>query len=214
MKQEKLIRLLKTFDKALLPGLESHKKMAPKNRIHKDYEPEPINSVKSAVLILLSPDKQNGGFRFPLILRKKDNSVHSGQVSLPGGRYEKQDENLSRTALREAEEEIAANSDDVHLLNRLSPLYIPVSNFTVYPFIGFTQSPDYRPEPREVEDILSLPLKELVRASKETKLIYTRSYQVEAPFFVFEKIKIWGATAMILQEFKDILQLVGLSENL
>ena len=42
-------------------------------------------------------------------------STHSGEVSFPGGKWEEQDKNLHETALRESNEEINLNTDDVVL---------------------------------------------------------------------------------------------------
>jgi len=41
---------------------------------------------------------------------------------------------------------------------------------------------------------------------KETKSVNTIYGTIDAPFMCFEHLELWGATAMILQEFSDILR--------
>ncbi len=103
---------------------------------------------------------------FPLILRPAYDGVHSGQVAFPGGRYEKTDENLIRTALREAQEEIGLRLNDVKVLGILTELFIPASNFYVLPVVAtIPYRPDFYPDPREVEDIFEIKLKDISDAS-------------------------------------------------
>jgi hypothetical protein len=63
--------------------------------------------------------------------------IHSGQISLPGGKAEKTDPGPAFTALREAREEIGIDPEKVTIIGRLTDLYIPPSNYVVSPFIGY-----------------------------------------------------------------------------
>ena len=119
-----------------LPGLLSQLKMAPVTRINELKMPSNNDTRKSAVLILFYP--KNNQTTIALIKRSVDNSVHSGQISFPGGKVEKDDLSLAHTALREANEEIGINLVTVKIIGKLSKLYIPPSNFDVYPIIGIT----------------------------------------------------------------------------
>jgi len=187
-----------------LKGLASHKKLAPEGRFLPEYASEPENSVKSAVMILLHPDK-SGELSFPVIRRTADKTVHSRQISFPGGRYEPEDKVFSVTAIRETSEEIGIKSEDVEVLAQLSPLYIPVSNYTVYPFVGFLPYlPEYVPAVREVSEILEIKFTEIQNLRVETKTVQAGTRTIDAPFLIFENVQLWGATAMIIQEFSDI----------
>ncbi len=189
-----------------MPGTKAHLEMVPKDGIPQRFNADPKHAVKSAVMILLH-ENENGKLSFPVILRQKDNSVHSGQISLPGGRFEAADIDLKQTALRETEEEIGISSSSVRILGKLSSLYIPVSNFEVHPYIAWLKNkPDYRASENEVAQIYDIKLDELIHAEIKTEIVTVRQKQIEAPFFIFGQVKIWGATAMILNEFLHLLK--------
>lgn len=200
------IEKLRNLSPDKLSGKKSHLKFAPSGRIRADYTPEPSGARKSAVMILICPDN-SGGYTFPLIQRSKDKSAHSEQISLPGGKYELYDKDLFDTALRETYEEIGVETADVNLITQLSTLYIPVSNFSVFPFVGYCpETPEFRPSGNEVAKLFHIPLAELLNFRKETKSVNTIYGTIDAPFMCFEHLELWGATAMILQEFSDILR--------
>ena len=190
-----------------LPGLESHLKFVPENRIDKNYIPTPEGAVKSSVLILLYPN--SGNIYIPVIKRVKSKSIHSGQISLPGGHYEKYDRSIINNALREANEEIGLEKFDVEILGELTPLYIPVSNFTVFTVLGcIDYCPEFIPNKDEVEKILNIDIEEFKNPLITNETIHIRNTKVKAPFYNFKNVKVWGATAMILSEFADILKSV------
>ena len=188
-----------------LPGLEAHLKMASASRLRLKMQPNE-KTRRSAVLILFYPFRQE--IYLPLILRPKYDGVHAGQMAFPGGRYEKTDENLIRTALREAQEEIGIKAADVKVLGTLTELFIPPSNFFVLPVIGkLDYKPDFYPDPREVEAIVEVSLEEL----KDEKIIgatqlEVRGMTVDAPFYDIQGHKVWGATAMMISELLTVLR--------
>ena len=195
-----LINNIKANLQNALPGFEAHKILAPSNRqdlINKSNQ----NSRKiSAVLILLYPD--NDKIYIPLIRKQTNNGVHSGQISFPGGKYESGDLTTDITAIRETEEEIGVDRNDITILGKLSNIYIPVSNFQVEPYIGYINyKPDFIAQPQEVDEIINIEFHEIINHKLETKEIQTSAFTVDAPFMVFDKTQIWGATAMILYEF-------------
>ena len=151
------IEKLKTRLNEPLPGSSAHDKMASETRL-KLKMPSPNEKTReSAVLILFYPS-DNQVF-IPLILRPQYDGVHGGQMAFPGGRAEKEDENLIRTALREAQEEIGVRVSDVTILGKLTKLYIPPSNFYVQPVVGFmARRPDFFPDPREVDKVIEIAL--------------------------------------------------------
>ena len=197
-------KLIEVF-KDDLPGFDSQIKLAPKSRgILKDHA-EIINPKRSAVLILLYP--QNGSVYVPFIKRVTDGSMHSGQIAFPGGKYEKVDENIQNTAKRESEEEVGINKDDVKILKELTPLYIPVSNYIVQPVVGMIDyKPNFVPNSDEVDQIFEIKINELSESYIVCKEFTVRDSKITAPFFILNDIEIWGATAMILSEFIDIIK--------
>jgi 8-oxo-dGTP pyrophosphatase MutT (NUDIX family) len=187
-----------------LPGIRAHKKMAPPERIHSNYTPEPANAPESAVLILLYEDEQ--GLHIPLIKRSSNGGVHSGQIGLPGGKAEPADPDHIYTALRETEEEIGVKLSKQDVLGELSPLYIPVSNFIVRPVIAyFPQKPKFNINPAEVDEIHSISLDGFLKTEVTIKKLRLGNRSMDIPFFCIGKTEIWGATAMIISELKEIL---------
>ncbi len=200
-----LITELKNRLREELPGSQAHILMAPEQvtdlpRISKD------TTGKAGVLILLFPRK--GELSIALIKRTEYPGPHSGQISLPGGKSEKDDRSLIITALREAREETGIETENIEIVGTLTPLYIPVSDLEVLPVVGYSEfQPDFEINTREVEYIILMPLKFLL--SKENKKIMktlnVRGESVTVPGFLFRDEYIWGATAMILSEFREIL---------
>lgn len=160
---------------------------------------------RSAVLILFYPYR--GEIYLPLILRPIYDGVHAGQMAFPGGRMERTDENLIRTALREAQEEIGIRVTDVQVLGQLTELYIPPSNFFVQPVVGVMKHrPDFYPDPREVEEVVEVPLATFLDETivGDTQ-IEVRGVLIDAPFFQIQNHKVWGATAMMISELLAVI---------
>ncbi len=187
-----------------LPGVVSHAKMAPSNRLENELKPND-RTRRSAVLILFYPH-QNQVY-LPLILRPKYDGVHAGQMAFPGGRYETIDRDLVQTALREAQEEIGIKAADVVVLGQLSEIYIPPSNFLALPVVGFLPyRPDYYPDSREVETVFEVNINEM----NDEKIIGTmtmnvRNVEITAPYYDIQSNKIWGATAVMISELLDVV---------
>ena len=198
-----------------LPGIVAQKKMAPLFRLHEIMD-KPLNekeAKKAAVLILFYPDT-NGITNFVLIERVVYSGVHSGQISFPGGKRDFDDKTFWDTALREAQEEVGVEKSNVKKIKELSKFYIPPSNFVVYPFVGFVSNkPSFVKEIKEVEKIIEIPLSKLLDPKNETKGIVSISYvgEINVPMYVFENVQVWGATAIILSEMKELI-LIALKE--
>lgn len=156
--------------------------------------------------LFFSTQKKNN-INTVLIERNIYKGVHSGQISLPGGKYEKSDINLIATALREAEEEIGINSTKVEVLGKLTPLYVPVSNFQIMPIVGFVSSePNFKPDPIEVNALIEVKLSDLFDPAKsKVENLFRDNYNIVSPYFEVGKHHVWGATAMILSEFREVL---------
>ena len=192
-----------------LPGQEAQFKMAFKRRAEElRLNPAPPPDAKVAsVLNLLH--YHEGAWRTLLIQRSANpRDRHSGQVSFPGGRYEESDLNLTNVALRETHEEVGVSPLQVEVLGRLTELYIPVSNFVVHPFVGVLLGPpDFRPQPGEVEMILtpSLTIFSQPENRKIADLTVGQGITLkDVPYFDVEGRMVWGATAMILSEFLEL----------
>jgi len=140
-----------------------------------------------------------------LIKRPATMKHHAGQVAFPGGQIDQEEEPLE-TALRETWEEIGIAADQIDVLGTLSELFVDVSGFLIKPFVGWTdERPEFILNPFEVEKILLFPLLSIRDALAETEL-ETVSGRLKVPCFPFEGEVIWGATAMILSEFYDVLE--------
>jgi 8-oxo-dGTP pyrophosphatase MutT (NUDIX family) len=191
-----------------LPGEKAQLLMGSGIRMNElRFMPMDESTKKSGVMILLYPFKKV--IFSVLILRAKYEGTHSGQVALPGGKYEITDADLIQTALRETTEEIGVESGDIKVLGQLTPLYIPPSNFIVHPAVGYI---NYRPafvaDKCEVCDIIEYRLSELLKIENvKTKEFNVREDMVfTAPYFDIDGNVVWGATAMILSEFKEVLK--------
>ena len=170
----------------------------------------PANARASAVLVLLFRMAEE--LHVLLMKRKEDKGAHSGQVSFPGGRQETSDADLRATALREAQEEVGILSAEVDILGALTPLYIPVSNFNVYPYVGYAnERPQYNLSKQEVAYVMEVPVSKLFHESRKTVtdvvspavpgvIRQVKAYKLE------DGTIIWGATAMIISELEVLLQ--------
>lgn len=192
-----------------LPGTQAQLKMTSNRRLREMMDIQRIDkAIKSSVLILLYPGRENGLPNFVVTLRQTYNGIHSGQISLPGGRFESSDKDLLQTALRETHEEIGIDPEVIFVIGKLTELYIPPSNYLVQPFVGFTlKYPEFHIQQTEVEKIFEIEVTQLLDDSAiMEKEFFTTRGQLSAPSFVINGSNIWGATAMILSEFKEILR--------
>ncbi|TVZ27604.1 8-oxo-dGTP pyrophosphatase MutT (NUDIX family) [Gillisia sp. Hel_I_86] len=194
-----------------LPGVEAQHKLAPLLRL-KELARTDINAKKpskAGVMAVFYPNKDEIT-NLVLILRKTYKGVHSNQVGFPGGRVENFDKNLKYTALRETEEEVGIPQSEVRVLKKLTKLYIPPSNFWVHPYVGLIdRTPELVPQESEVEKILEVDLEDFMDErnliSQELSTSYAKNIQV--PAFSLNGHVVWGATAMMLSELKDLLKL-------
>ena len=164
-------------------------------------------SYKRASVIIFCFQDNSGNISFPLIKRQLYDGAHSGQISLPGGKKDEKDKNLWETAKRELNEELGVDLSYIKKIKKLKSIYIPPSNFLVTPFIAYSKKiPDFKINKREVAELIILKIKDLILFKKVYQSV-TNSYlnNVKVPGYKLNKNFIWGATAMILKEFKHIL---------
>ena len=190
-----------------LPGKSAQKIMLIKPRNPIKYSSNSECANPAAVLILLFPVKQD--IRFFLTKRTNVVQHHKGQISLPGGAWE-EGEQLWETALRETNEEIGVRAERIQFMGALTPLFVPVTGFLIHPFVGWVDDkPETYPDPTEVESLFAVSVSALMdqnSCQREEQTI--RDYVFDVPYFLLNKQKVWGATSMILSEFKTVLKKV------
>ena len=190
-----------------LPGALAHKKMTHEGRQYLPLEAE--NPRTAGVMILFYPRENQ--WNIILIERSSDNphDKHKGQISFPGGQRESEDSSFIHTALRETEEEVGVPSNEIKVLGELSSLYIPVSNFKVFPVVGYVDFiPEFIPQQSEVKALLETPFD--IFLQKETRQIKdlalpNKMILPNVPFFNVQGKTVWGATAMILSELLELI---------
>jgi 8-oxo-dGTP pyrophosphatase MutT (NUDIX family) len=187
-----------------LPGKTAQKAMLAKPRKKINFPNSEEHAIPSAVLILLYQESDDIHF----ILTERTNEVqhHKGQISLPGGSWE-EGEQLHETATRETEEELGIPMKNIEIVSELTPLFINVTGYIIHPFVGFVSAkPNIIPQPNEVSNVFTATISELLNPiNSKTELWTIRETPVDVPFFKFGKYKVWGATAMILSEFKHYI---------
>ncbi|WP_439151756.1 NUDIX hydrolase [Winogradskyella sp.] len=193
-------------------GEASHAKMSPPDRLElaKRMKEKAKSAKKAGVLALFYPSDL-GNTNLVLILRKTYKGAHSAQVGFPGGKYEDQDKDLLVTAVRETKEEVGVPEHMVNIIKPMSPLYIPPSNFIVHPYVGVSeQTPQFIKQETEVEDIIEVDLLDFLNDKNTitTKVPTSFNVEVDVPAFQLNGHVVWGATAMMLGEIKDLLKQV------
>lgn len=205
------LQILPHLDAVNLPGDQAHNIMVPSQRLEimKKLNFDQINPKNAGVMMLFYP--KEGIAHLVLIVRNSYKGVHSSQIAFPGGKYEKEDADFMQTALRETCEEIGVRQEKIQVLKAFTHLYIPPSNFMVYPFLGVCRDEiNFYPDPVEVADIIELPLTTFLSDSIVTSTEMTTSYakSIVVPAFQIEGHIVWGATAMMLSELKVVLNSV------
>jgi len=194
-----------------LPATQAHAKMAPSNRLDllKNVDFNQLNPKQAAVLMLFYPKKDKT--YLALIVRNSYNGVHSSQIAFPGGKVENEDANFSETALRETHEEIGIHPDKVNLIRPFTQVYIPPSNFMVYPYMGYSEDElQFTLQQEEVAGLVELPMTDFlddrIIEHKIMKTSYADAFEV--PGFKVDEHFVWGATAMMLSELKETIKMV------
>lgn len=206
-------RIRNQLCETVLPGPEVQYRLAPTGRSEREHKARRRSHFReSSVMILICRDRIDGPSYVPLIRRADGPHVHAGQIALAGGKVELSDPSRWHAALRENEEELGLSTRLVTLLGRLSPVYIPVSRFAVYPYVGWYHGlpPAFYPAEEEVAEVLKLPLSELIHQEPSSRRVKIRGQNIEVPAFCLGEHVIWGATAMMLAEWKHICKHINL----
>jgi 8-oxo-dGTP pyrophosphatase MutT (NUDIX family) len=188
-----------------LPKAAGHLCMAPHPRTGWQPDSLPKYCRDAAALLLLYP--KAGEVHTLLTVRTNHLPTHQGQVSLPGGGV-RAGEKFIDAALREGQEEIGIDPEQVEVLGMLSALHIPISRFILHPVVAIAdERPSIHPQEGEVARVLEVSLRALgepARVRAETWVYQGQVYRV--PYFQVENSKVWGATAMVLSEFLCLLE--------
>ena len=192
----------------LVGGLEAQFKLAPKIRLK--YSEDNINALppkKAAVMALFYPNNK-GEACFLLTLRATYNGTHSSQISFPGGKFDQNDNSLKNTALRETYEEVGILKNDISIFKQMTNTYIPPSNFLVTPFLGYLENSPSFAKNYEVEELITISIKDLLEECSISTTILSTSYakNIKVPCFMLNNYVVWGATAMMLNEIKELLK--------
>ena len=191
-----------------LPAFDAHVKMGPLERLqhYQNIEHTDKNPKMAAVMMLFYP--KNDSPHLILIVRNAYKGIHSAQIAFPGGKYEQKDKDFSFTALRETHEEIGIDSNKIDIIKAFTKLYITPSNFMVYPFLGISKEElTFNPDPDEVSAIIEFPLSALLDDAIVVDTHVTTSYlgNINVKAFNIDNNIVWGATAMMLSELKDVI---------
>jgi 8-oxo-dGTP pyrophosphatase MutT (NUDIX family) len=210
MSFDEFVKLLSKIKNIELPAESSHFKMVPPTRkAFAQYSQEQLQQAKRAGVLALFYPNANLQVQMVLTLRKTYKGIHSAQISFPGGKIEPQDKNLKDTAVRETFEEIGVPINTVEIIKQLSQIYIPPSNFCVQPFLGIlNETPQFKKQDTEVEQVIEVKLTDLLNDDNIISKKITTSYSsgIEVPAFMLNGYTVWGATAMMLSEIKDIIK--------
>ena len=177
----------------------------PKGTLDRYYEPKK-DARHAAVLILLLFDSDMP----KVVFIKRPNhpqDPHSGQISFPGGRVEKNDISYQSAALRETFEEIGVPQDQIKVIGALSKLYVFASNNLVFPFVGYLDyMPDFVLQESEVERVITVPMDFFIDESVLLKKdLQVKGYTLkEVPYYDLYGHTLWGATAMIFAEWLQL----------
>ena len=193
-----------------LPGIVAHLKMAPPERemMMQNINFEQFNPKIASVMMLFYPKNNE---TYLALIKRNSYGVHSSQIAFPGGKYELQDFDNQQTALRETEEEIGILATLIEVICAFTEIYVPPSNFMVYPFLGIAKNElHFTIQEDEVAGIIEMPLEDLLNDKNLVTAKIDTSYAkfVDVPAFQFDNQIVWGATAMIMSELKDVLKMV------
>ena len=190
-----------------LPGNKAHEPLraVPTGKVIPKFEHVSPPRAGSVLILLY---EQEGEHYFPLIKRTDYKGLHSGQISLPGGKKEK-GETEEQTALRETFEEIGVDPLAVKIIGQLSNFFVIPSNFMVTPFVAsIDYKPAFIPDPREVDKIIQANLHNLIDddAITTAEILAAGQFKLNAPHFKVEDEIVWGATAMMLNELRMVVR--------
>jgi 8-oxo-dGTP pyrophosphatase MutT (NUDIX family) len=186
-----------------LPGVVAHRRMAPFRLDEMMNGQKEEQEILSAVLVLITSRIAHRSSHILLTLRSSTLKSHTGQISFPGGRIEP-GETPEAAALRECEEETGIPAHLPEILGRLSPITSPASKGAVLPIVAWLhEDTQIRIHPDEVEEAFWQPLDDLGEPLiTEWEL---RGMHVLVPHWPVHRVPLWGLTACVLEELRQLL---------
>ena len=210
MNFDQFLNAVSKIENIPLPAETSQFKMSPPFRLKlQEMQKDKIKDAKQAGVMALFYPNRNYETTLVLILRKTYKGVHSAQVGFPGGKLEDADSTIKDAALRETYEEIGVPISAIEVIKKMTQVYIPPSNFFVQPYLGVTtKTPNFVKQDDEVEDIIEVALNDFIDDNSIITETVSTSYKVnvDVPAFKLNNHVVWGATAMMLSEVKDLLK--------
>ncbi len=159
---------------------------------------------KAGVLILLLKEDKDAEYKIVFTKRSTKLKTHSGEVSFPGGKWEEVDNSLYETALRESNEEINLNIENVTKLGNLNFL-LSRHKIEVNPYVGYLNKFQEFEGNFEIDEIFTVPISFLSDSKNVTYKEFNRKdLKVYIPSWVYNGNRIWGLTAMITADFLNI----------
>ncbi len=196
--------LRKLPEKPLIDTTPALLEAAPYKTIQTQY----ANPKLSAVLIPLVYHRSE--WQIIMIIRPEYDGHHSGQIAFPGGKVEPDDASTKAAALRETHEEIGLSNETLTVSTRLTEIYIPTSRYLIHPYVGYSANlsgVELTLDKTEVEDVIFLPVRWLLNTPlTPTPVTASNNTRLKAPAFVYHNHIIWGASCMMLNELKFLLQ--------
>ena len=176
-------------------ALQAIRRYSPKSVVAKGFKP-------AAVLV---PIQEIAGEHYlTLIERAATLHSHGGEIAFPGGNVTTEDKDTLAAALREFQEEIGIDPENVQIIGQLDQVTVS-SGYLVTPFVGIVSSPfTVSPNEQEVKSVISIPVSALLepdcfaaelKADGRARIIY---------HFRYKALDIWGATARILKQLLEV----------
>ncbi len=157
---------------------------------------------------VLIPLIDHGGSDISVLLtqRSAELKTHAGQISFPGGRVEPGDPDITATALRETQEEVGILQEGVSVIGYLRPMPT-ITGYAVTPVVGLIEAGyELDIDTSEVEFVFEVPLDFLLEPGNRKPVRRDlHGLSVVMAEYHFEGMRIWGATAFILERFIKIV---------
>lgn len=171
------------------------------------YSEPVINSEPFVPASVLIPVFEKENTSHILFTKRTDKvSHHKGQISFPGGKFDKTDRDLEFTALRETKEEIGVKPEDIKVIGKINKM-ITNTNFIVSPYVGIIPYPyEFSVNPDEISELILVPVKHLLdkRFFRVEKREF-RNQLIDIYFYDYMDYIIWGVTGKILFDFLTLI---------
>lgn len=159
---------------------------------------------KPAAVLVLIQETQLEHY-VTLIERAATLCSHSGEIAFPGGSVAAEDKDARAAALRESQEEIGIDPENVQIIGQLDQVTV-AKRYLVTPFVGVVLSPyDVRPNEEEVRCVVSVPVSALLVPDCFSTEFYEADSRPHIIYhFRYKTLDIWGATARILKQLLEM----------